>query len=150
MWKPHATVACVIEQDGKFLFVEEMSHGIRVINQPAGHLEDGEAIIAGALREVIEETAWHVEITAFIGFYVYRPPQNESTYHRYCFAAKPINKIENQALDSDIIQTHWLSYDEMLSEAYNLRSPLVRTAVEDYIAGKRYPLDLIHEPNERT
>lgn len=147
MWKPHGTVACVIEQDGKFLFVEEMSHGEKVINQPAGHLEDGETIIEGALREVMEETAWEVEITDFLGFYVYRPPQSDSTYHRYCFIAKPIRKIENLPLDADIIQTHWLSYDELISGAYNMRSSLVRSAVEDYVAGKRYPLSIIHEPD---
>lgn len=145
VWKPHATVACVIEQDGKFLFVEEISHGEKVINQPAGHLEDGETIIAGALREVMEETAWEVEITELIGFYIFRPAQNNSTYHRYCFAAKPVRRLENQPLDSDILQTHWLSYDEMLSGEYNLRSPLVRQAVEDYRDGQRYPLEFIHE-----
>lgn len=144
MWKPHATVACVIEQDGKFLFVEEISHGETVINQPAGHLEDGEEVIAGALREVLEETAWEVKITDFIGFYVYHPPQTDSTYHRYCFAAAPVKKLD-QALDADIIQTRWLSYDELKSGKYTMRSSLVMVAVEDYLAGKRYPLDIIHE-----
>lgn len=144
MWKPHATVACVIEQDGKFLMVEEESHGEIVINQPAGHLEDAETVIEGALREVMEETAWQVEITHFIGFYIYHPPQTDSTYHRYCFAATPIKELD-QPLDTDIIRTRWLSYDDLKSGAYTLRSPLVLSAVEDYLAGKRYPLDIIHE-----
>ncbi|MFI4922072.1 MAG: NUDIX hydrolase, partial [Gammaproteobacteria bacterium] len=42
VWKPHVTVAAVVEKDGRFLMVEEEVHGERVLNNPAGHLESGE------------------------------------------------------------------------------------------------------------
>ena len=59
---PHATVATVLENDGKFLLVEELSQGRRVLNQPAGHLEPMESLIEAAARETLEETCWHTEI----------------------------------------------------------------------------------------
>jgi hypothetical protein len=39
IWKPHATVAAVLEQDGKFLLVEEHTPQGLLFNQPAGHWE---------------------------------------------------------------------------------------------------------------
>ena len=52
---PHATVATVLEKDSKFLLVEELSQGRRVLNQPAGHLEPMESLIEAAARETLEE-----------------------------------------------------------------------------------------------
>ncbi len=144
-WKPHATVACIIEDNGRFLFVEEYSNGQLVLNQPAGHLEDNETIIEGARREVLEETAWEVEITDLLGLYVYRPPHKQSTYHRTCFVAKPVRHHQRRSLDSDIVRTLWLSYAELQAQQHRLRSPLVLQGIEDYLAGKRFPLDFIHE-----
>ena len=47
-WTPHATVATIVEQDGKFLMVEEIALGEQVINQPAGHIEPGETVVDAA------------------------------------------------------------------------------------------------------
>ena len=33
VWRPSVTVAAVIERDGRFLFVEEIADGRRVLNQ---------------------------------------------------------------------------------------------------------------------
>ena len=49
IWKPNVTVAAVVQRDGKFLLVEEETDAGLAFNQPAGHLEDGEALI-DALR----------------------------------------------------------------------------------------------------
>ena len=50
IWKPHLTVAAVIENAGRFLMVEEGIAGESVYNQPAGHLEDNETVIAAVVR----------------------------------------------------------------------------------------------------
>lgn len=144
IWTPHATVACVVERDGKFLMVEELSHGQTVYNQPAGHVDENESIFDAALRETLEETAWRVELTGLIGLYVYTAPQNGVCYHRYCFSAQAIAQTDN-SLDADIIAAHWLSYDEIVSKGEHLRSPLVLKCIDDARARTPAPLDFIYE-----
>lgn len=144
IWTPHATVACIVERDGKFLMVEELSHGQTVYNQPAGHVDKDESIFDAALRETLEETAWRVELTGLVGLYVYTAPQNGVCYHRYCFTAQPLEQTNN-ALDTDIIAAHWLSYDEIISKVEYLRSPLVLKCIDDARARTPAPLDFIYE-----
>ncbi|MBI2959644.1 MAG: NUDIX domain-containing protein, partial [Betaproteobacteria bacterium] len=69
IWHPSVTVAAVIERDGAFLLVEEDADGERVFNQPAGHWEFGETLIAACAREVLEETAWRFEPRNLTGIY---------------------------------------------------------------------------------
>ena len=144
IWTPHATVACIVERDGKFLMVEELSHGQTVYNQPAGHVDEDESIFDAALRETLEETAWHVELTGLVGLYVYTAPQNGVCYHRYCFSAQPIAQTNN-ALDDDILAAHWLSYDEIVSKEERLRSPLVLKCIDDARARDPAPLNFLYE-----
>ena len=141
---PRITVACVIERDSRFLLVREKSAGQIVYNQPAGHLEPGEPLIAAAIRETEEETGWRVEITQFLGIYHYMLPYNTTCYVRHCFVADPIIEIEDAVLDTDILETCWLSLDEIRARESELRSPLVIKVVEDFVAGKTYSLEVIH------
>lgn len=145
VWTPHSTVATIVEKDGKFLLIEERSSGQIVLNQPAGHVEENERFIDAAVRETLEESAWHVQPEFLIGLYVYKAPANGVTYHRMCYAAKALKHEENRALDDGIIRTHWLTRDEIAAQADKLRSHLVLTCIDDYLAGKRYPLEFIHE-----
>jgi ADP-ribose pyrophosphatase YjhB (NUDIX family) len=56
-FKPSVTVAAVVEREGRFLLVEEHTpEGLR-LNNPAGHLEQGESLIDAVKREALEETA---------------------------------------------------------------------------------------------
>lgn len=55
MFKPHVTVACVVQAEDQFLIVEETIHGQPRWNQPAGHLEADETVIVAAQRELWEE-----------------------------------------------------------------------------------------------
>ena len=53
-WVPHITVASIIKQDDKYLFVEEYVQNNLVINQPAGHLEENESIIFSSSLKAIK------------------------------------------------------------------------------------------------
>lgn len=144
-WTPHATVATIVERDGRFLMVEEYAQGnTPVINQPAGHIEEGETVITAARRETLEETGWSVEPRGLVGLYIYTSPVNGVTYHRYCLFADAIAEVPDAILDEGIIGPRWLTLEELQTTA-QLRSPMVLTCVEDYVAGKRYPLDVIIE-----
>ena len=142
IWTAHSTVATVVEQDGKFLMVEEIDNGCTVFNQPAGHLDEGETLFTAAIRETLEETAWHVTLTAFLGNYVYKAP-NGLTYVRHCFIATPDSHDATLPLDEGIIAAHWLGTETIFSDNFAPRSPLVGKAIEDYLGGQRMPLDVI-------
>lgn len=144
-WHPHATVAVIVEKEGRFLLVEEESSGQIVINQPAGHIEENESFITAAKREALEETAWHVEPEFLTGFYVYKSGNNGTTYHRACFYARATEHEENRKLDDGIIRTLWLTRDEIVAQMDKLRSPMVLRCIDDYLEGKRFPLELIYE-----
>ncbi len=142
-WYPHLTVAAIIEQAGTFLLVEEMDDGLSVLNQPAGHLEEGETLIQAVIRETREETAHPFRPLGLVGFYQYRSPRNRVTYFRACFYGEAGPVDPELALDPDIRGTHWLSHPEILARKPSLRSPMVLQGVEDYLAGRRYPLDIL-------
>lgn len=142
---PHVTVATVVEDQGRFLLVEEMANNRAVFNQPAGHLEADESLIQAALRETLEETGWEVELTAVIGIYLYTAPSNGVTYQRVCFSARPVRQIPGIPLDEGIIAPHWLSRDEINARADRLRSELVLRCIDDFIKGPLFPLELIRD-----
>ncbi|MDH4569180.1 NUDIX hydrolase [Pseudomonas sp. BN414] len=142
-WQPHITVATIVEDQGRFLLVEEEADGRAVFNQPAGHLEANETLLEAALRETFEETGWEIELTAVTGIYLYTAPSNGVTYQRVCFAAKPLRHHPDQQLDDGIIGPRWLTRDELLAEKNRWRSHLVMRCIDDYLAGERFPLSLI-------
>lgn len=147
-WQARVTVACVIENDGKFLVVEEIRDGRRVLNQPAGHLESGETLSQAAMRETLEETQWKVELQGVVGIGLYSPAGKNATYHRTTFYGRPLAFCPDSPLDSDIDKVHWLSLDQLRERRSQLRSPMVLDCVERYIQGQRFPLDLIYgEPS---
>ncbi len=140
---PHVTVATIVEDDGRFLMVEELAQGRAVFNQPAGHLEADESLMQAALRETLEETGWDVELTAVTGIYLYTAPSNGITYQRICFAAKPVRHHPDLALDHGIIGPQWLTRDELIAQSKRLRSELVMQCIDDYLAGERFALSLL-------
>ena len=86
IWRPSVTVAAIIEREGRFLFVEEIQDGRRVLNQPAGHLDPGETLVAACAREVLEETAHRFEPTALVGIYRWHYKPADVTFLRFCFS----------------------------------------------------------------
>jgi len=148
-WKPNVTVAAVIEQDGRFLLVEEHAADGLMLNTPAGHLDPGESPAEGCIRETLEETAHHFTPTALIGIYMARSwpaaEQGEDvTYMRFAFTGVLGAKEEGRALDEGIVRTLWMTPDEIRASVARHRSPLLLQCVEDYLAGQRHPLELVH------
>ncbi|WP_019605360.1 NUDIX hydrolase [Teredinibacter turnerae] len=142
VWHAHVTVATVVEKNGKFLMVQEHSEGNTVINQPAGHLEENETLIAAAERETLEETQWEVKVTHLLGTSLYKAPQNGITYFRVSYIAEALAYREDSPLDSDIDCALWLSKQDLLAKEKALRSPMVMRDIERYLAGDRFPLDV--------
>jgi len=142
-WKPHATVAAIIERDGKFLMVEELINGQRLFNQPAGHLDPDESLLDAVIRETREETAWQFLAEAVTGIYLWKHPDNGETFLRIAFCGQCSDHDPGQTLDDGILQAVWMTHDEIVRQKQQLRSPMVINCIEDYIAGKRYPLDVL-------
>jgi 8-oxo-dGTP pyrophosphatase MutT (NUDIX family) len=143
VWKPRVTVAIVAEQNGRYLMVEENIDGQIRFNQPAGHLEDDESLVDAAVRECLEETAWQFEPQALVGIYRWRNAGLGDTYLRVTFAGRCTNYRAELPLDTGIVAAHWLTIEEIRQREAQLRSPLVLASVDDYLQGKRYPLDLL-------
>jgi phosphatase NudJ len=158
-WKPNVTVAAVIERDfggvRKFLLVEEETRDGLKLNNPAGHLDPGEDPVQACARETLEETAFHFTPTALVGIYFSRFERSRSeqgsseepldiTYLRFTFSGELGEHVAGQPLDDGIVRAVWLSADEIRASAPMHRSPLLLRNLEDYLAGQRYPLSLIH------
>jgi 8-oxo-dGTP pyrophosphatase MutT (NUDIX family) len=141
VWKPSVTVAAVIERSGRFLLVQERISGRLVLNQPAGHLDPGESLMQACAREAMEETAHHFEPTALVGIYRWRDPRKDFTFLRFTFRGN-VGAAENRPLDKEIVAVHWLTPDELRARKAEHRSPLVQQCVDDYLAGRSYPLDV--------
>lgn len=143
VWKPNTTVATIVERDGRFLVVEEeTSAGLR-INQPAGHLEPGESLLEAAVRETREETAHVFEPEALVGVYQWRLPETDVSYVRFTFSGHASKIIEGLALDMGIVRALWMTEAELRSCADRHRSPLVLRSLDDWLAGRRFPLDVL-------
>ena len=155
-WRPHVTVAAVIERNGRFLLVEEhTAHGLK-LNTPAGHLDPGESPAEGCAREALEETAHHFVPTALVGVYMARfqrqptasaerrDSEEDITYLRFAFAGTLGDFVQGRALDEGIVRTLWMTPDEIRTSVDRHRSPLLLQCIEDYLGGARHPLSLIH------
>jgi 8-oxo-dGTP pyrophosphatase MutT (NUDIX family) len=151
-WKPSATVAAIIEREGKFFLVEEHTpEGLR-LNNPAGHLDEGEGLVQACAREALEETMYLFTPTQLLGVYMSRlhrdarpgHPSEGITYLRFAFCGELGALQAGRHLDTGIERTLWLTPDEIRASADRHRSPLVLRCMEDYLAGQRYPLSLIH------
>jgi 8-oxo-dGTP pyrophosphatase MutT (NUDIX family) len=146
-WKPSVTVAAIIEQDGRFLLVEEETRDGIKLNNPAGHLDPGESPAEGCAREALEETAHRFEPTALVGIYLSRsrrPDTGEDfTYLRFAFCGRLGAHEPGRALDAGILRTLWMTPEEIRASSARHRSPLLLRCMEDYLAGARLPLAAI-------
>ncbi len=145
IWTAYTTVAAVIQLENRFLLVEEMSaDGKLVLNQPAGHLDEGESLLQAVVRETREETAWGFIPRGLVGIYRWQVPPNGKTYMRFCFFGECHDHREQQALDPDILRIRWLTRQHLEEHKTSLRSPMVLQCIDDYLEGSRYSLDILH------
>ena len=121
---------------------EETSDGTR-FNQPAGHWEADETLMQGAIRETLEETAYHFSPEVLLGVYRWHHTGKDITYLRFAFIGHVTDHEPLRPLDSGILRAVWMSPDEIRATADRHRSPLILKCVEDCLAGKRYPLELL-------
>ncbi|SDO85486.1 ADP-ribose pyrophosphatase YjhB, NUDIX family [Rhodoferax sp. OV413] len=147
-WKPSVTVAAVVEHEGRFLLVEEHTPEGLKLNNPAGHLESGESLAEACAREALEETAYLFSPSALVGVYQARlhnaSTQETTTYLRFAFCGTLGAFQPQRKLDRGIVRTLWMAPDEIRASTARHRSPLLLRCVEDYLAGRRYPLDLVY------
>jgi 8-oxo-dGTP pyrophosphatase MutT (NUDIX family) len=147
IFKPSVTVAAIIERDGRFLLIEEeTSEGVK-LNQPAGHLDPHESLEQAVVRESLEETAHEFIPRALVGMYMSRYHSKsrgtDVTYLRFTFCGEVGRKFD-QPLDHGILRTLWMTRDEIAASAARHRSPIVLQCVDDYLAGQRTPLAMLH------
>ncbi len=147
-WKPSVTVAALMERDGKFLLVEEHTDSGLKLNNPAGHLDPGESPADGCAREALEETAHHFKPTALVGIYLSRFRKQSTgediTYMRFAFCGTVGDEVPDMALDEGIVRALWMTPEEIRANEHRHRSPLLLRCLDDYLAGKRYPLDMVY------
>jgi len=142
-WNPEVTVAAIAELDGRFLMVEERIGSRLVFNQPAGHLEDRETLIEAVIRETREETAWRFRPEALVGTYLWRSPVDGRSFLRFTFCGTVDDHLAQQVLDKGIVRALWMSHEQLLAQPSRLRSPMVLRCLQDYLLGKRAPLDSV-------
>jgi 8-oxo-dGTP pyrophosphatase MutT (NUDIX family) len=143
IWRPHATVACVVADGERYLMVEEEVAGRLAYNQPAGHLDDGESLMAAAVREALEETGWTVSLQHLIGVHQWRSAEHGDGVLRFSFAARAISHDPDRPLDTGIRRALWLTREEIAALGPKLRSPMVLRSIDAWLAGNRFPLAML-------
>ena len=142
-WNPHVTVAAIIQQEDHFLMVEEDVRGTRVNDNPAGHLEENKSFLDAVCRETLEETGWEFEPDAVTGIYLWKNMSVETTFLRIAFCGRCIHHHPSRPLDQGIIGFRWYTHPELADGTLSLRSPLVTLCIDDFLAGLRFPLELL-------
>jgi 8-oxo-dGTP pyrophosphatase MutT (NUDIX family) len=149
IWRPHVTVACVVADGDRYLMVEEKVGDRIAYNQPAGHLDDGESLMAAALRETLEETGWTVELQHLIGVHQWRSTEHGDAVIRFSFAARAISHDPERPLDTDIRRALWLTRAEIAALGERLRSPMILQSIDLWLGGQRLPLSVLsHLPED--
>lgn len=141
--RPDLTVAAITERDGAFLLVEERVGNQLVFNQPAGHVERGESILQAVIRETLEETAWRFVPEALVGIYFWEQPERNRSFLRFAFSGTVTEHDPHRRLDRGIERAVWMPKEQIEQRTARLRSPMVLRCIDDYRAGRRFPLEII-------
>lgn len=139
------TCALMLERDGKLLLVQEAAEEVYGRwNQPAGHLEAGETIIDCARREAREESGYEIDLIGLQAIYDYTTSAGRHIVN-FCFRARPIGE-PGPIAEQEILTTRWFTSEELrrLPDG-QLRHALTRRRIDDWLAGKSVPLDVLVE-----
>lgn len=133
---------CVVKKDNKILMVQESNEKYYgQWNFPAGHVDEGENIMEGAIREVKEETGCDVKLTELLPIKtVY---QNDIPTLIVEFTAEIIN--ENIKFDkNEILDVKWIDIEDIKNMDKNTLRALDtnKATFQDFINNKIYPLDI--------
>lgn len=104
----------IVERNGKLLLVEvENLKGEIVWTFPKGHLEEGESVKDGALREVEEETGWRCEIAGPLTDVTYWFNRNGKPVFKRVrwFRMKPVKKTGTPDA-VEIRKTRWVPLEK--------------------------------------
>lgn len=141
----HIVAGAVIERDGKYLLVQEKQDHIDKCkgkwNVPGGHVDAGETILDGALREVFEETGCKVELSGICQLGTEASPS--SVFIVVVFLAEVVDLVDNFSSE-EISTTGWFTYEEICAMSEQLRCPeLTIGAIENVRNEIIAPLSLV-------
>ncbi|PJE76365.1 NUDIX hydrolase [Candidatus Uhrbacteria bacterium CG10_big_fil_rev_8_21_14_0_10_48_16] len=137
-----------IERDGKLLVIRErpaeLPHDHEpVMNQPAGHLEKNELLTDAVVREVLEETGYHVRPVELVGVHQITVTSEERTVLAFLFRCELIDETQHEIEAPEIVETLWLTQEEIMARANEHRSRSTTKRFETYFSGARFPLELL-------
>ena len=139
-------MAAIIEQQGRYLLVEERTSAGLQLNTPAGHLEPAESLQDAAVREALEETGRQFLPQAVVGVYLAAADNRRGyreTWVRVAYCGTASEPLPGHQLDQGIVRTVWMSPDEIRDSQDRHRSTLVWRCVRDHVQGRRFPLDVM-------
>jgi ADP-ribose pyrophosphatase YjhB (NUDIX family) len=137
------TVTAVVEKNDRFLIVEKHSSGAIVVTQPGTHIKTREAPEQAVVRGALLETGCQVAVSGLLGVYLYIHPQTRQQYLRIVYTADLVKESISRLLDEVIVAVHWYTIADIQHRSRDLRSPIVLRCIEDFIAGKRQPEELL-------
>ena len=136
-------VGGIIEKDNKILMVKEAKKKCYgKWNVPAGHLEDGETIFEGAIREIFEETGCKVRLKKMLPI---MSGEIENTKFMIITFTTELLEEKISFNKEEILDVNWISKEELKNmTSKNLRDEkLIKCILKMLLENKLYPLDVI-------
>ncbi len=126
MAQPGQVCNVVIEQDGKYLLVQESKpKAYKLWNLPGGHADNGETLEQAAIREAYEETNYRVTIVKQL--VVIPRPEDGVVLQAY---QAQITGGSLQLPPDEILDAKWFSYEEIMAKQDLRDSEYIMQAVK--------------------